>query len=318
MREIAPAITVIMLTYNREKWVARAIESVLGQSFEDFQYIIVDNGSADASGQIADAYAKKDGRIQVIHTPKLNIGQGRQTGLDATKSDFVLFIDDDDSCEADMLEFLHGILKENDADIAVCGMTKMVDGEAQPADIDTAVRVMSPEEAVTELLRRKLYNNALIGKLYRKNLFDGCRFSPSCRFDDISMSYRLYAKARCTVYCGLSKYTVCRHESNHSIFTTNSTLWTGEKLDEYLEAFRERTLFIAKELPAAGEYALYSEWSYMISMCDKITTHRLAGCEAQLAHIQKELTLNAEKFMASPYIQQFEREWMQKYIIQKG
>lgn len=61
-------ISVIMLTYNRESFVSRAIESILAQTYRDFEFIVVDNGSTDRSGQIADEYAKKDNRIRVIHT----------------------------------------------------------------------------------------------------------------------------------------------------------------------------------------------------------------------------------------------------------
>ena len=75
-----PKISVIMLTYNREKLVNRAIESILNQTETDFEFIIVDNGSSDNSGKIADEYAKRDSRIKVIHREKGNIGSGRNTG----------------------------------------------------------------------------------------------------------------------------------------------------------------------------------------------------------------------------------------------
>lgn len=74
-------ISVIMLTYNRESFVSRAIESILAQTYRDFEFIVVDNGSTDRSGQIADEYAKKDNRIRVIHRERGNIGSGRNTGL---------------------------------------------------------------------------------------------------------------------------------------------------------------------------------------------------------------------------------------------
>ena len=70
-------ISVMMLTYNREALVGRAIESILNQTHRDFEFIIVDNGSADRSGEIADAYAAQDARIRVIHRERGNIGAGR-------------------------------------------------------------------------------------------------------------------------------------------------------------------------------------------------------------------------------------------------
>ena len=90
-------ISVIMLTYNRESMVGRAIESILNQTYRDFEYIIVDNGSDDRSGEIADASAAKDPRIKVLHIEKSNIGTGRNIGLDAATGEYITFIDDDDT-----------------------------------------------------------------------------------------------------------------------------------------------------------------------------------------------------------------------------
>ena len=90
--EIMPKVSVIMLTYNREGFVSRAIESILIQTEPDFEFIIVDNGSNDRSGMIADSYAEKDERIQVIHRKRGNIGSGRNTGLAAVRGRYVTLL----------------------------------------------------------------------------------------------------------------------------------------------------------------------------------------------------------------------------------
>lgn len=121
-----PKISVIMLTYNRQELVGRAIESVLTQTFTDFEYIIVDNGSTDMGGVIADEYALKDGRIKVIHRERGNIGSGRNAGLDAATGEYITFIDDDDFVESDFLDFLYKLAVENNADVSICGANKEV------------------------------------------------------------------------------------------------------------------------------------------------------------------------------------------------
>lgn len=122
-----PKISVIMLTYNREALVGRAIESIISQTFLDFEFIIVDNGSTDKSGTISDEYAMKDNRIRVIHRERGNIGAGRNTGLDAAKGEWITFIDDDDYVESDFLEFLLKLIVDNNADVAICGANKQLD-----------------------------------------------------------------------------------------------------------------------------------------------------------------------------------------------
>ena len=84
----------------------RMIESVLSQTLCDFEYIIVDNGSTDKSGIIADEYASKDNRIKVIHKARGNIGSGRNAGVNASTGDYLAFVDDDDYLEPEYLEYL--------------------------------------------------------------------------------------------------------------------------------------------------------------------------------------------------------------------
>ena len=117
---IKSKISVIMLTYNRENLVGNMIESILAQTFRDFEFVIVDNGSTDRSGAVADEYAARDARIRVIHRARGNIGSGRNTGLDAARGEYIAFIDDDDWLETDYLQFLLNLIEENDADIAMC------------------------------------------------------------------------------------------------------------------------------------------------------------------------------------------------------
>ena len=110
-----------MLTYNREQLVTRAIESILAQTETDFEFIIVDNGSSDRSGFLADEYAARDKRVRVFHRERGNIGAGRNTGLEAARGEYTAFIDDDDWAEPDFLEFLYRLAAENDADVSICG-----------------------------------------------------------------------------------------------------------------------------------------------------------------------------------------------------
>lgn len=307
-------VSVIMLTYNREALVGRAIESILAQTMQEFEYIIVDNGSTDKSGDIAEEYAKKDARIKVLHIPKSNIGTGRNAGLDAAKGEYIAFIDDDDTAEPDMLEFLYSLAKEAGADVSVCGSTKEVDGEFLPNCAFEEKLVMTPEEAVIMLLKRKKCNAAMPTKLVKRELFDEIRFLPEGKYDDIRATYKYFASAKRVAAHGVPKYCFWRHPGNNSAFTTNDLLLTPEQLDEYFDAFRERTEFLSAKLPKIADYAQYSEWSYMISMCNKISKNNLVSCQKQLEFVKKELTEHYVEFYESPYIEEFEREFMRKYI----
>lgn len=99
-------ISIIMPAYNAEEYIAEAIESVIGQSYYNWELAIVDDGSTDASGRIADEYAGKESRIKVIHTPNCGVSHARNVGIDCTDGEWVAFLDSDDIMSGDALELL--------------------------------------------------------------------------------------------------------------------------------------------------------------------------------------------------------------------
>ena len=175
-------VSVLMLTYNRETMVSRAIDSILHQTFRDFELVVVDNGSDDRSGIIADEYAARDHRVRVIHRARGSIGAGRNTALDAVRGKYLTFIDDDDWVESDFLEFLVDLIEEAQADMAICGVTDRVYDEKM---------VMTTEEALIELMWRKKYSVGFPAKLIRSDKMKHLRFPEDVVYDDIALMYRL-------------------------------------------------------------------------------------------------------------------------------
>lgn len=298
-------ISVIMLTYNREALVGRAVESILAQTYRDFEFIIVDNGSTDRSGAVVDKYAAQDSRIRVIHRKRGNIGAGRNTGLDAAKGEYIAFIDDDDWAEPDFLEFLLNLLEENHADVAICGAADKVFEQKL---------LMTAEEALIELMWRKKYNMAFPTKLFRRELMENLRFPEDGAYDDIALMYKLLAGAERVAYHGLLKYTFYRHEGNNSAWTTNHELLTPETLDEYLRAYRARTEWLSGKFPNSAPTWQYFEWSFMISMVEKITRLGISGCERQLKAMKGYLSEYREEFLSAPQTLWFEKKWVEDYI----
>ena len=188
-------ISVIMLTYNREALVSRAVESILAQTYRDFEFIIVDNGSTDRSGAIADEYAARDRRIRVIHRERGSIGAGRNTGLDAARGDYIAFIDDDDYCEPDYLNYLYDLAKQLNADIAVCGSWREIGGAREPKYVFDGIYTYDGETSVVEMLKREKFNSANPTKLFSTQLFDDLRYCETGKYDDIGFMYRAFAQA---------------------------------------------------------------------------------------------------------------------------
>ncbi len=116
-----PCISVIIPVYGVERWVGRAIESVQAQTFSDFELLLVDDGSPDASGDICDTYAAKDPRITVIHKENGGAASARNAAIAVARGTYLYFMDADDWCEPAMLERMHTKAEEGPYDLVVTG-----------------------------------------------------------------------------------------------------------------------------------------------------------------------------------------------------
>lgn len=112
-----PEISIIIPVYNAEKYLGKCIESVLNQTFSDFEIILIDDGSTDSSPYICDEYALKDKRINVIHLMNGGVSKARNKGLDAAKGNYITFADSDDVLEPDAFKVYYDIAKAEKADI---------------------------------------------------------------------------------------------------------------------------------------------------------------------------------------------------------
>jgi glycosyltransferase involved in cell wall biosynthesis len=131
---LTPRISVIIPAYNTARFLQAAVDSVVGQTFREWEVVIVDDGSTDETGAIADEYAKNDPRIRVIHQRNGGLSQARNAGIReaAQDSSYVLFLDGDDMVCADTLEFLMAHLEQQPDAVAVYGLPMSVTENGQP------------------------------------------------------------------------------------------------------------------------------------------------------------------------------------------
>lgn len=184
-------ISIVVPVYNVEKYIHRCINSILEQSYSDFELILVDDGSPDNCGKICEEYATKDSRIKVIHQKNGGLSVARNTGLDwvlaNSDSEWITFIDSDDWVNDRYLEtLLDGALKYN-VPISMCWGIKTDGEEKEPENFDVHLR--KTEDAYT-------YNGKFIaafawGRLYRKELFLGYRFPPGKLWEDSYLIHKI-------------------------------------------------------------------------------------------------------------------------------
>ena len=119
----APLVSVIVPVYKTEKFIHRCIDSVLNQTYSNWEMILVDDGSPDACGQICDSYAEKDGRIHVIHQENQGLSAARNAGIKICKGEWIYFLDSDDFIVEDALEKMIFFSKSGTYDIIMAGFS---------------------------------------------------------------------------------------------------------------------------------------------------------------------------------------------------
>lgn len=184
-----PAISIIVPIYNSEKYLGRCIDSILSQSFTDFELILVDDGSKDTSPQICDEYASIDKRIRVIHKKNGGVSSARNMGLSAIFGEYFCFSDSDDTVEPNALKLMYEIINNGNFDLVIAGYNRYDESGTKIFGMNPSeVELLSKESALKEMYRPKDgdYQGYLWNKLFRSDIIHqaGLTFNEEIYFNE--------------------------------------------------------------------------------------------------------------------------------------
>jgi glycosyltransferase involved in cell wall biosynthesis len=194
-----PKISIIIPVYNVEKYIQECIDSVLSQTFTDFECIIINDGSTDNSGNICDEYAEKDKRIKIIHKKNGGVSSARNAGLDIAKGEWIVFVDGDDWVDEKYLEFLYGNAVTCNVDVSICGVNVFEDGLIYHSDKSVSSVTLTPKEAILIMFDIKAsFSGFSVNKLFKKQLLDknSLKYDESVSYmEDVRFFYELFKMA---------------------------------------------------------------------------------------------------------------------------
>lgn len=231
-----PTISVIVPVYNVEKYLQRCVDSILAQTFSDFELLLVDDGSPDNCGEICDWYATQDDRVRVIHQKNGGLSAARNAGIDwafsNSDSQWLNFIDSDDWVHPKYLETLYAAVKETQLKVSICGFYK-AQGETQTIDeTQLTSRIWDTEELYC---RRSLVS--AWGKLYERNAFLSIRFPIGKLHEDAFVIHRILFLYPQVAYIESPLYMYFFNPDG-----IMRSLWTAKRIDE-MDACEEQLCF---------------------------------------------------------------------------
>ena len=177
-----PKISVIIPVYNADKFLDKCITSVLEQTFNKFELILVNDGSTDRSGEICDFYSKKDNRIKVVHKNNTGVSDTRNIGISLAVGQYICFIDSDDYIKSTMFEELYNYTENGNIDIIVSGIyfERMDNGSWEnKIEYCKAYNVEQIKKIILNLFKSYLLYNP-VGKLYKKEIIDNYNIKFDC------------------------------------------------------------------------------------------------------------------------------------------
>ncbi len=263
-----PLISVIVPVYNVKQYLRRCVDSILKQTYENIEIVLIDDGSTDESGAICDRYAQKDVRVKVIHKENGGLSDARNKGMQEARGEYFAFVDSDDYIAKDYMAYLFELIVENKAQISLCGYLKFDNNrkiipkreksnvrKKRRTGVNNIAQVYPSEEANFHLL----YQNGMVtsawGKLFNRKLFETICFPAGKLHEDIAVIYRLFDKA---------DIVACSEERKYFYFQRDDSIKNSafnQKKMDYIFFTKECMEYMEKKHPSLWKAAVSRHFS---------------------------------------------------------
>lgn len=262
-----PTISIIVPVYNTEKYLHRCIGSILAQTFTDFELLLIDDGSTDASGAICDEYAAKDNRIRVFHKNNGGVSSARNLGLDNAIGEWITFVDADDWIEKIGFSFLK---KCNEEKIIINSYLKFYEGKFYKEDIASLLVFTKKEK--DDFLKKYLPHGILTtvcSKIYRREIIGNIRFNKEFIVGEDTLFFINVISQVYQISTNDQPYYVYRMFPANNKYTMNintavanmQTLWYAyEKLQVRIPSFEKKIFCDYKSYCQAQIEVIPREW----------------------------------------------------------
>ena len=289
-------ISIIVPVYNVKQYLRACIQSVLGQTYPDWELLLVDDGSTDGSEKVCDEFADWDSRVRVFHKENGGVSSARNLALDNMAGEFCIMLDSDDLIHPSLLEDTLKILTETQTDAVIYGYEKVDERfslvQNQPISEDGPIEVLSNSEVVSEILTGQRFRMLACNKLYKKELWAGVRYPLGRKYgDDTSVTYQLMSRCR-KVALTCNKFYFYRDRPNSALHMDIS-----EENLQLFDSYSEMLSFFHKKNPMFDNLAAYA---FDIRLFDFFARLK----ESSLPSDKRSLILNKLRSQCSPHQKQ--------------
>lgn len=256
-------ISVIVPVYNVEAYLARCVDSILAQTYEHLEIILVDDGSRDASGIICDSYAQKDSRVAVLHKENGGLSSARNAGIDAASGEYLAFVDSDDWIERRAYEWMMELMLRQDVKL-VCAGRYDVDGGTGEKTVGLCPQkeeVISGEEMAGRIFTWDHCDSSACDKLYHRSLFETHRYPLGVVCEDLPVTYRIALEAGRVAMCPKPVYNYYHRAGSISLSSVSDKTFHYSRHTARIEPY------IREHHPAIAEQARFLRVRSLYHLC---------------------------------------------------
>lgn len=309
-------ISVVVPVYNVEKYLDKCIESIENQTYIHLEIILVDDGSTDSSGRICDSHAGRDKRIRVIHQKNRGRAAARNTGLENSSGEYLMFVDGDDWIDDKCLEEAYKLFKD-ETEMVIFRKRDIYADRVEDGGTGKSVCFVGSEplEYYIKGYDDFQVSTAVWGKLYRSSLLQNIRFDEDRYYEDLMFITRVYAVCRNCIYLDNAYY-------NYNIATDNSITYKG--VIEYtfrdeIPLLNEKEVFLKnlgrEDLAERFSYFKYQKLILYYTECVREKKHAYAGRLAAIVRSEKE---KIKKIMQKEYVSGYYRVYLPIFLMSPG
>ena len=227
-------VSVIVAAYNIQDYIVKCLESIANQTYNNLEVIVVDDGSSDNTGKLADEFAEKDNRFIVIHKENGGVSSARNKGIDVASGDFIGFVDGDDTIENDMYEMLVNNAIKYDADISHCGYKLIENGKEILMYGTGKIIIQNRKKGILDLMDGTLIEPGIWNKIFRKEIVGGARLDENLKInEDLYFNILLFDKSTKCVFEDKAKYNYIKRENSATTSSLNNTRRLTDPLKVY-------------------------------------------------------------------------------------
>lgn len=290
-----PEISVIIPVFNVENYLGKCLDSVLDQTFNDFEVILINDGSTDGSAAICEEYSRQNERIYYISQENQGLGRTRNIGVDAAHGKYILFVDSDDYIARNMMEILYNNILSSGADIATCGLYNVYKAKCIPQYGEIERFTCDNVEAFRLLLVGEKIPGSSCNKLFKKEILQQVRYPEGILYEDVAFHTSLMQIVK-TVHVDTTPLYYYVHREN-SITTEKF----NSRAMMFIYAYNDTLRLVEGKYPsilAAARFKLF--WAYF-AILDRILQEDKYWKMPEYKQVKRYLKRNTIRILKNPY-----------------